>query len=436
MKPEPLELSIVIIARPQSATLRRLLNALETQTVPPQRFEVIVVGGDDASAAMTSEAQATPFRLAVVGRQPGRSAARNAGAAAAAGPLLLFLADDLDPRATMVEAHLAGHAQKPGRILIGPYPPAASSQESYLAMSVRAQWHDLFTALGRRDHRSTFRDCLGGNLSLSSDLFRQLGGFHDAFPGPRGDHEFGVRAIEAGVALAFIPEAGAVRRSAPETGRGAFARIRDEAIADALLGSLHPDIRPSLPLAIFGEPPTRLQRLHHRLSLGFPRITDGLAGFVARGLPLCERLQLRSQWHRLFKLLARHWYLRGLATRFVSREVLYQFVKEGLPAKPREPEFVVDLRMGIDHAIAEVDRARPSSVAIILDDSIVGHLPPLAGAEPLRGVDLRAALAGDLIWPLFKLLTTTAAVGKSLEGLPMGQRPPFAASRPPDPHGH
>ena len=122
----PLRISIAITARPQSSTVARLLDALACQTVAPQEFEVVVALGDgDDPAALRSKA--TPFRLKVVTSRPGRSAARNAAAREASSPLLLFLADDLDPRATLIDAHLASHAKVPGRILVGAYAPSPAS---------------------------------------------------------------------------------------------------------------------------------------------------------------------------------------------------------------------------------------------------------------------------------------------------------------------
>jgi hypothetical protein len=426
----PPRISIAITARPQSSTVARLLDALACQTVPPQEFEVLVALGDgDDHAAMRSKA--TPFRLKVVTSRPGRSAARNVAAWEASSPLLLFLADDLDPRATLIDAHLAAHAKVPGRILVGAYAPSPASSSvpaPYLAMAVRAQWHDVFTALRRRDHRYSFRDCLGGNLSISTELFDQLGGFREEFVGPRGDHELGARAILRGVAIEFVPEAAALRlHAAPTSARAAFAQARDEALGDALLGSLHPGLRVALRLSDVGAATTLFERLHHQLTFEFPRIADRFAGLVAGLLIVAERLQLRSRWYRIYEWLERHWYLRGLVTRFATREALDRFVSEGRAADRVAPPCVVDLRQGIDHAASEIDRVRPSSIHIVFDDTVVGDIGHVPGAEPLRGIHLRAALANDLVTPLFQVLTKAIAAA----GPPTHCRRPSGRRWPP-----
>src|SRR5262245_25867711 len=91
------DLSIVVPTYNRRAGIERFLRALEEQTFPATRFEVVVV--DDGSTDGTDAALAamqTPYRLRVLHQEnAGPAAARNAGLREAQGRLIVFLDDDV-----------------------------------------------------------------------------------------------------------------------------------------------------------------------------------------------------------------------------------------------------------------------------------------------------------------------------------------------------
>jgi Glycosyl transferase family 2 len=103
-------LSVVIRSKDEADRLRLTLASLARQTVAA---EVVVVddGSNDHTPAVLDEASRA-LRLVVVRHETarGRSAASNAGAAAASGEVLLFLDGDTLGAPTLVERHLAAHA--------------------------------------------------------------------------------------------------------------------------------------------------------------------------------------------------------------------------------------------------------------------------------------------------------------------------------------
>jgi glycosyltransferase involved in cell wall biosynthesis len=107
----PPRLSVVVPCRNARATLPRVLASLDAQDVPPEEFEVVVVddGSTDDSAAIAA-GHTGPARVRLVA-QPhrGLAAARNAGAAAARGPVLLFLDADVLAAPDVVRRHVAHH---------------------------------------------------------------------------------------------------------------------------------------------------------------------------------------------------------------------------------------------------------------------------------------------------------------------------------------
>lgn len=418
----PPALSVVVATRDRRASLERLLAALADQTVSRAAFEVIVVADgcvDDTVSAIGGHT--TPFSLRVERLEGvGAAAARNAGAAVARGPLLVFLADDLEPSKPLLEAHLAAHGDEADRIVVGPYLPAPPSKTDYLVMAVRAWWHDRFSAMRRPAHRFGYRDCLDGNLSIRTELFRRLGGFDPGFADSHEDYEFGARALKAGIPIRFAPAAMARHYVHEEASLGtAFRRSRRAGRADVRLGHKHPELRASMPLIRFGDPRSRASRLAHHLTFSWPRLSDAAAAALESLLPLLEWLQLRSRWQRVFTAAERHWYLRGLADALPSRTEFSRFIHDGHHLAARHaagPELEVDLADGIRSALDHVDRLRPRTLRIRFGEVPLARLADQPGSEPLRGIHVQATLAEDLNWPLFLALVERTA----FDSVPLG----------------
>jgi hypothetical protein len=109
-----LTLSVIVTTYQRQAVLRDCLAALADQTLPPDRFEVIVV--DDASepsagpvvAAFRDRLDVTFVRLDT---NVGLGRARNAGIEVSRGDVLFFLDDDDEPAPRCLAEHLRTHAE-------------------------------------------------------------------------------------------------------------------------------------------------------------------------------------------------------------------------------------------------------------------------------------------------------------------------------------
>jgi glycosyltransferase involved in cell wall biosynthesis len=117
------KLSVIIATRNRRAFLTRALESLAAQRDPPA-FEAIVVdnGSQDGTAALVRERAANvPFALRVITvPEPNRGAARNAGIAASAGTIVVFVDDDVSLPAGFLAAHAAAHADVFPRAVSGP----------------------------------------------------------------------------------------------------------------------------------------------------------------------------------------------------------------------------------------------------------------------------------------------------------------------------
>jgi hypothetical protein len=415
-------LSVIVSTRNRRSSVERLVGLLAKQSLDLAGFEaIIVVDGSADDTAAAARTWQVPFRLHVT-EQPGvgTAGARNAGARAAAGAILLFLADDLVPSPGLLEAHIAAHDESDEGVVVGWYPPAREREAGYLAMGLRAWWHDRFEAMQEPSHRFSFRDCLGGNVSVPATLFRQLGGFDPSFTETREDHELGARALMAGASIRFASAATAEWVRPGWRLADAFERARTEGRADARLGQAHPSLRPAMPIAAFGAPRTRAAQVAHRLAFSWPSLGNVGLDVLTMLMNLTERLQLRSQWHRLFAVAERHCYLRGVTEVIPRREALYQFLQDGeLAARsvvPRDLE--IDLDGGVRDGMNEVDRVRPTAVRIRLRGTPIGVVTSAPGTEALRGVHVQAALVRELEWPMFLALVAGSVIGVGVDASP------------------
>lgn len=105
-------ISVVIPTYNRKEQLLTALQALESQSILPGEFEVVVV--DDGSTDGTKEAvqgRRYPFAVRYVHqRNQGPGTARNVGLREAVGELVLFIGDDIIAVPTLLEEHLIAHA--------------------------------------------------------------------------------------------------------------------------------------------------------------------------------------------------------------------------------------------------------------------------------------------------------------------------------------
>ena len=303
-RPGPPDVSVVVIAHRPREALRDCLVALAGQAGAP--FEVVLVDDSPDGMELSPVIPAgLPLRVVSTGGR-GAAAARNAGSQAAQGDLLLFLDDDLVPRAGLIERHLARHRDEgPDAVVIG-YSPPRPSRSTLAAQAASIWWEDHFRAK-REMAAPTFVEMLSGNMSMRRELFDRLGGFDESFGRfRREDWELGVRALEGGARLAYEHDAVAEHHfdlDAP----GRLAAAHAEGRGDALLMERYPFAR--LSLAVSWSPPPR--GLRGRLVFRM-LAAERMRPLAVAVLGALEAAKLRRRWARAFNLVQRASYARGL----------------------------------------------------------------------------------------------------------------------------
>ncbi len=191
-----MELSVVVPTHNQSELLRHCLQSLVNQTLDPASCEIVVVddGSTDRTADVLNEfgARVKPLRLPV---NRGRSAARNAGIAAASAPLIVFVDSDVVVGTDFLQWHIATHRRFGAGILCrGPV----------------VLVHDLSAVPnGKKPIRASSPAYLDtANASLEKAALEEAGMFDERFPGYGWeDFELGLRLKRAGIRRVFCPPA-------------------------------------------------------------------------------------------------------------------------------------------------------------------------------------------------------------------------------------
>lgn len=174
------ELSVIIPVLHDTGELCGLLSSLAGQT--GTTFEVIVCDGDsgDRSHSLAHAWQDTgPFPLKTVSSPPGRGIQMNAGAAIAAGSILLFLHADSRfdrPDALAAAVQTYRHTRR-----LSPLPLAARFRLDFRRGSNDAQLRYLFLETKARLDRV---ECIRGDqgIMIEPALFHQLGCFDPSLP--------------------------------------------------------------------------------------------------------------------------------------------------------------------------------------------------------------------------------------------------------------
>jgi glycosyltransferase involved in cell wall biosynthesis len=404
MNRENSTVSIIIPSHNRSSSLRRGLDALHSQTYPLELISVIVVADSciDDTLAMLQDYKA-PFKLQAIEVNCRNAAiARNTGAAAATGQLLLFLDDDIEAQPPLVESHVRVHRERPGSAVMGPYPPKLQGGTRFFDVEVRSWWEDKFYQMSREDHRFTYQDLFSGNLSLDAELFARLDGFDSTFGNAHEDYEFGVRLLKANVPFAVARDAVGYHYE-HETNNldRSFRRSRKEGRSDVLLGRRHPELRPTLYIKNYETPYFLVDKIFVALAFLWPAVVDWLAVGARKSLDLLESLGMRGTWRWLRAKLRGYWYLRGVIDELKSRSAISSFMQGG-PARADlgGHEINIDLQQGWEAAERLLDAERPAGVYLYYGELTVGHIFPQAGVEPLRGSHLRSILAIHFAEPL------------------------------------
>jgi len=200
-----MDISVIIPAFNRPQALERTLQGLAKQTVPAERFEVLVV--DDGSTDEGIQALAHrqwPYPLQVLRQsRSGPGAARNRGVQESHGGLLVFLDADMIPDADLIQAYSAAHATQSRAVLVGrqqPWSPAFTSRFDQIFNYV------AIGDLGSSPRICEFYHLASGNFAVARETLALLNGFDEQLLMCE-DTDLGYRVLLQGIALRYAPAA-------------------------------------------------------------------------------------------------------------------------------------------------------------------------------------------------------------------------------------
>lgn len=191
--------SLVITAHQEGPMLDACLaSAARLQPAPLE----VIVAVDGNARAVTAAVCKSGFRLVSLDPAAGVSAARNAGAQAARGDILIFVDSDIEmPPDFLISAGRAFARHPEASAIFGSYDDAPAA--AGLVSRYRNLLHH-YTHQHGRVHANTF---WAGCGAIRSDAFRLVGGFNDAYAIPCvEDIELGYRLGRAAQPIRLAPD--------------------------------------------------------------------------------------------------------------------------------------------------------------------------------------------------------------------------------------
>ena len=219
-------LSVIVSHYEAPKTLALTLAALEGQTLPPDRFEVIVV--DDGSRFPPERPAGTPLDVRVVRQEHrgfGLARSRNTGARLAAHDILVFLDCDMLLEAECLAAHARWHHAVSDAVTTGFHTQvevdgvdpatirnrAGSLRDLFAGRETDPHWiepHMTRTGDMTSADDDVFRFMGAGQMGVGRRFFELLGGFDESFVRwGYEDTEFVYRAYVRGGILVPVRDA-------------------------------------------------------------------------------------------------------------------------------------------------------------------------------------------------------------------------------------
>jgi GT2 family glycosyltransferase len=282
--------SVIVTTFNGAARLPLLFAALDRQTLPQEDFEIVVA--DDHSRDDTAAvAAAHPGVRVITAPEPyGQPRASNLGVSIAAAPVIAFTDDDTVPAPDWLERGLERMDATPSGLFAGritlqlPEPPTVAALV------------DLGRGyLNQEDHVAEGFGATA-NLWMRRDVLDTLGGFDDRFLAQGHDRDFGERALEAGIVMAYAED---VALEHP-----ARSRARD------------------------------LAKVAYRLGRGAPELRNHSVGRLTTLKPFWRQSRYYRPWRTIWGLrrVREHGYAPTFAQRLQMRAITYACIQLPLVA--------------------------------------------------------------------------------------------------------
>ncbi len=307
-----MKLSVVIPTHNRPNKLAAILDSLKRQSLADSHYEIIVVDDGSTPAVSLPEGEQGPTLRLLRTEGVERSIARNRGAAIAAGDILLFVDDDVTVDSDFLAAHLRAHSEWPGCLAVGAVRlPDQSLAGPFGRFRQRLEQQIVPEQRGLTSIRNF---CTASNMSISREMFCDLGGFDNDIVSSE-DQDFALRHTARGGRITFLPEALALHHDNALDLRSYCRRAEWGIRYMALFCRRYPDwpdnierLRVNGPVRLGQEPFSLSARKLFKSALSFRPIMAALFFLTS----IVERVAPRSlALDRIYKLILGTHLLRG-----------------------------------------------------------------------------------------------------------------------------
>lgn len=195
--------SVIIPTYNGALRISQLMQALQKQSYRPDEVIVVIDGSTDSTdLVLQGMVEKLPLSIIKI-KNSGRAIARNTGAKAAHGDLLVFYDDDMEPNFNSIAAHVKFHQTSIG-LLTGnpvetqsPRNPDIQHYKAWLTQQWTTQYADGLNELSQNNLFFTTANC-----SIKAADFKKLGGFNETLTDAE-DYELALRALKSGRTIYF-----------------------------------------------------------------------------------------------------------------------------------------------------------------------------------------------------------------------------------------
>jgi GT2 family glycosyltransferase len=188
------DVSVVVPSVGRATRLAFLLEALQRQTLSPDRYEVVVVRGREPGEP-AGEVEALGATV-IESPRAGPAALRNKGIARARGKLIAFTDDDCRPTPEWLERLVEAADRETGSFLLQGRTEPDPDEVTRL--------HGLARSQSIVGPSGWYETC---NMAYPRELLERLGGFDERFDGGGEDADLGLRALAAGARAVYVDSA-------------------------------------------------------------------------------------------------------------------------------------------------------------------------------------------------------------------------------------
>jgi glycosyltransferase involved in cell wall biosynthesis len=284
-----LKLSVVVATYNRTERLSALLQCLTEQSLPPDRFELILVDdGSTQPARQVLDAHPTRFVTRLVEQQnTGQAIARDKGVREALGEVVVVLDDDMQLKSDLLERHLAWH-QKGYRVVLGRIASASQIENMPLFERFHAAQLDRNAAGFRNGNPPRGIHLCTGNVSFRRVDYLAIGGFDSSLKRSE-DRELGIRLELNGASFVFGDDAVTIHDSDHANLDVWLGRAYNYGIYDHRIFEKHPDEYTANPWRfLFQISP--VSRPFMVLVTMFPNAGKHLATYAWKASDLCDHL--------------------------------------------------------------------------------------------------------------------------------------------------